>query len=236
MVGRKLQGRIEVQNLRFRYGDNEPWILNGVNLTIHPGERVALVGPSGGGKTTLLKLMIGLHSPSEGEILYDGRPLSATGVRAIRNQIGVVMQDDRLMSGSLYDNIGFFDPELDHDRVELCAQAAAVHDDILKMPMCYQSMIGDMGSILSGGQKQRVLLARALYNRPRILFLDEGTANLDPMTEQFIMRVLAKLNITQVSVAHRDAAIAGADRVFLVANGGVREMNLNPQLVSHPVS
>ncbi|MEL6688337.1 MAG: peptidase domain-containing ABC transporter [Pseudomonadota bacterium] len=234
MVGRKLTGHIEVRDLKFRYGDNEPWILDGINLTIKPGERVALVGPSGGGKTTLLKILIGLHNPVEGEILYDGRPLSATGVRAIRKQIGVVMQDDRLMSGSLYDNIGFFDPELDHERVELCAQAAAVHDDIMKMPMGYQSMIGDMGSILSGGQKQRVLLARALYNKPRILFLDEGTANLDPMTEQWIIRVLSRFKITQISVAHRDAAIAGSDRVFLIANGSATEMNLRPQLVSTP--
>jgi len=224
MVGKSLSGKIEVRGLKFRYGDNEPWVLDGVNLTIEPGERVALTGPSGGGKTTLLKLMIGLHKPIEGEILYDGRSLAATGVRAIRNQIGVVMQDDRLMSGSLYDNISFFDPDINIPRVEMCAQAAAVHDDIMAMPMGYQSLIGDMGSILSGGQKQRVLLARALYNKPRILFLDEGTANLDADSEKWIIRVLTKLKITQVTVAHREAAIVGCDRVFRVEGKKVVEV------------
>lgn len=225
MVGKSLKGRIEVRGLKFRYGDNEPWVLDGVNLTIEPGQRIALTGPSGGGKTTLLKLMIGLHKPIEGEILYDGRSLASTGVRAIRNQIGVVMQDDRLMSGSLYDNISFFDPEIDIARVEMCAQAAFVHDDIMAMPMGYQSLIGDMGSILSGGQKQRVLLARALYNKPRILFLDEGTANLDPESEKWIIRVLSKLSITQVTVAHREAAIKGCDKVFYVESGNVSEVS-----------
>ncbi|WP_415810449.1 peptidase domain-containing ABC transporter [Litorimonas haliclonae] len=224
MVGKKLSGKIDVQKLRFRYGDNEPWVLDGVDFKIKPGDRVALTGPSGGGKTTLLKQLIGLHKPIEGEILYDGRPLSATGVRAIRNQIGVVMQDDRLMSGSLYDNISFFDPEMDQERVENCAKAAFVYDDIMAMPMGFQSLVGDMGSILSGGQKQRVLLARALYNNPRILFLDEGTANLDAKSEKNIVNLLAKIPITQVIVAHRPAAIATCNRIFHVENGQVQEI------------
>jgi len=224
MVGKELSGDIRVDKLRFRYGDNEPWVLDGVSLDIKPGERVALIGPSGGGKTTLLKILIGLHNPQEGEILYDGRPLSTTGVRAIRNQIGVVMQDDRLLSGSLYDNISFFDPEIDEAKVESCAQAAFVHEDIMKMPMGYQSLIGDMGSILSGGQKQRVLLARALYNEPRILFLDEGTANLDSQSERNIVSVLAQMPITQIVVAHRPAAIETCNRVIRVEDGKVEEM------------
>ena len=127
MVGKKLSGQIEVRNLRFRYGDNEPWVLDGVNITINPQDRIALIGPSGGGKTTLLKQLIGLHNPVEGEVLYDGRSLASTGVRAIRNQIGVVMQDDRLLSGSLYENISFFDPEMDMELVESCARAAYVY-------------------------------------------------------------------------------------------------------------
>lgn len=224
MVGKKLTGKIDVQKLRFRYGDNEPWVLDRVDFKIKPGDRVALTGPSGGGKTTLLKQLIGLHKPVEGEILYDGRPLSATGVRAIRNQIGVVMQDDRLMSGSLYDNISFFDPEMDQERVENCAKAAFVFEDIMAMPMGFQSLVGDMGSILSGGQKQRVLLARALYNNPRILFLDEGTANLDAKSEKNIVNLLAKIPITQVIVAHRPAAIATCNRIFHVENGQVQEI------------
>ncbi len=224
MVGKSLSGKIEVKNLRFRYGDNEPWVLDGVNMTINPKDRIALIGPSGGGKTTLLKQLIGLHNPVEGEVLYDNRSLASTGVRAIRSQIGVVMQDDRLLSGSLYDNISFFDPEMDMEKVETCARAAFVYDDIMAMPMGFQSLVGDMGSILSGGQKQRVLLARALYNGPRILYLDEGTANLDAKSEQNIVNLLARLPITQIMVAHRPASILACNRIFHIENGRVQEV------------
>lgn len=132
------------------------------------------------------------------------------------------------LSGSLNDNISFFDPEMDTDRIEQCAKAAFVHDDIMAMPMGYQSLVGDMGSILSGGQKQRVLFARALYNNPRILFLDEGTANLDPKTEQNIVNLLAQCKITRVIVAHRPAAIETCNRLFHVENGQVREIGVIP--------
>lgn len=234
LVGRNLSGKIEIKNLKFRYGDNEPWVLDGVNLVVNAKDKIGLVGPSGEGKTTLLKLLIGLHTPSEGDILYDGRSLSTTGVRAIRNQIGVVMQDDRLLSGSLYDNISFFDPEMDPERVEMCAQAAYVYKDIMDMPMGFQSLIGDMGSILSGGQKQRVLLSRALYHNPKILFLDEGTANLDPQTELNVVEILGKLPITQISVAHRPAALTKCNRIFHVENGKVQEIDIPANLTSEP--
>lgn len=232
MFGKNLTGHIEVRNVRFRYGDNEPWVLDGVNFVINPNDSIALTGPSGGGKTTLLKLLIGLHSPVEGEILYDGRPLSAIGVRAIRDQIGVVMQDDRLLSGSLYDNISFFDPDINTERVELCAKFAFVHDDIMKMPMGYQSLVGDMGSVLSGGQKQRVLLARALYHNPRIIFLDEGTANLDQATERNVINALSRVQRTQIIVAHRPAAINAANRVLIVDKGKVFEKRENENLLT----
>jgi len=224
MTGRDLSGEIEARKVSFRYGDAEPWILRDVDFKIEAGDKVALIGPSGGGKTTLLKILIGLHNPVEGEILYDGRSIDATGVRAIRNQIGVVMQDDRMLSGSLYDNISFFDPEINTDRVEACSAAAQVHDDIMAMPMGYQSLVGDMGSSLSGGQVQRVLLARALYADPRILFLDEGTANLDQASEAGVVDVLAKMQNTQVIVAHRAAAISYCNRFFQVVGGNVVEV------------
>ena len=172
------------------------------------------------------------HNPIEGEILYDDRSLASTGVRAIRSQIGVVMQDDRLLSGSLYDNISFFDPEIDMEKVENCAKAAFVYDDIMAMPMGFQSLVGDMGSILSGGQKQRVLLARALYNEPKILFLDEGTANLDPQSEHNIVTMLAQIPITQIIVAHRPAAIATCNRIFHVENGVVQEIEKPTNLIA----
>lgn len=221
---RSLSGRIEVQNLRFRYGDNEPWVLDGTNLEISPGDRVAIVGRSGGGKSTLMKLMLGLYRPHDGQVLFDGKSIENWGRRALRTQVGVVMQDDRLLSGTLAENIAFFDTNMDMARVEKCARAAAIHDEIEAMPMGYQSLVGDMGSALSGGQMQRMLLARALYPNPAILMLDEGTANLDAESERKIITALSKLDITQVIIAHRAQAIAGADRVLKLEQGKFLEI------------
>jgi ATP-binding cassette subfamily B protein RaxB len=215
----RLGGKIEVENLQFRYGDNEPWVIEGLSLSVESGERVAIVGRSGGGKSTLMKLLLGLYSPAEGRILYDGRMIDQWGRRAIRTQVGVVMQDDRLLAGSLAENIAFFDTEIDMERVVWCAKIAALHDEIEAMPMSYQSLVGDMGSSLSGGQMQRMLLARALYPDPAIIMLDEGTANLDAESESKIVAALEKLPITQIIVAHRPQAIAGADRVLEMKDG-----------------
>jgi ATP-binding cassette subfamily B protein RaxB len=221
---RQLGGAMETSNLTFRYAEHEPWVLRNVTLSIRPGEFVAFVGPSGGGKSSLLKLLMGLYPPSEGEVLVDGVPLPTFGVRAFREQIGVVMQDDQLFAGTVADNIAFFDPEMEMDRVEEVAKFALLHDEILAMPMGYMTLVGDLGSTLSGGQQQRVLLARALYRRPKILFLDEGTANLDMLAERRIMQGFAALNMTRIVVAHRLAAIEGADRIFAVEGGSVREL------------
>ncbi len=223
-LSKPLRGALEVRKLRFRYGQYDPWVLDGASFCIEPGEAVAIVGPSGGGKSTLLKLLLGVYEPTEGEVLVDGHLMRALGLRAVRERLGVVMQDDQLLSGTIADNIGFFDPHIDMERVERACRQAHVHDDILKAPMGYHSLIGDMGSILSGGQKQRLLLARALYKEPVILFMDEGTANLDPELERKVMASLSELNITRVMVAHREAAVRGADRVLLVDKGMVTEI------------
>jgi len=173
-----------------------------------------LTGLSGGGKTTLMKLILGLYEPSKGTILIDGQPLSTLGIRNWRQHIGVVMQDDKLLSGTIADNISFFDPEMDMEKVVEAARKAQIHDEITAIPMNYASMVGDMGSILSGGQKQRVLLARALYHNPKVLFLDEGTANLDVKTERIIVNIIAKMPITRLIVAHRPAFIKASNRVL----------------------
>ena len=172
------------------------------------------MGPSGGGKTTLLKIMLGLLEPTSGEVLVDGTALRTIGVRSYREQVAAVMKDDQLLSGSIADNIGFFDPNVDQDKMVSCAQMPGVHEEIMAMPMGYSSLIGDMGSSLSGGHKQRVLRARALCKDPKILFLDEGTAHLDVAKEREINQRLQHLSITRISVAHRPEMMGGADTIF----------------------
>lgn len=214
---RPFQGRIELRNLFFRYADSEPFVLEDINLVIEPGEFVTIMGPSGGGKTTLVKVMLGLLEPTSGEVLIDGVSLPTIGARAFREQVAAVMQEDHLLSGSIADNICFFDPDYDKEKLIRCARLAGIDAEIMAMPMTYNSLVGDMGSSLSGGQKQRVLLARALYRDPRILFLDEGTAHLDVDNERFINDSLRQLRMTRISVAHRSDIANGADKIVRVA-------------------
>jgi ATP-binding cassette subfamily B protein RaxB len=204
---------IELRGVSARYADAEPYVLRNVSLTVGEGESVAIVGPSGCGKTTLLRVILGLL-PGEGEVLIGGVPLSRVGPSSFRSLIGTVMQDDRLFGGSIADNIAFFDPAADQAHVEECARMAAIHDDVVAMPMGYHTLIGDMGTALSGGQKQRVLLARALYKRPKILLLDEATSHLDAPREKEVSEAIRGLKMTRLIVAHRRETIATVDRVF----------------------
>ena len=215
------RGGIATRGLSFRYGAGDPLVLDGVDLDIAPGAFVALTGPSGGGKTTLLKLMLGLYEPAAGDVLLDGAGATRNAWPAWRRRVGVVSQEDQLLSGTIADNIAFFDPQLDMRKVQQAAVAARVHEDIVRMPMQYLSVVGDMGTGLSGGQRQRVLLARALYREPKVLFLDEGTANLDQETEAEIVELIGRMSITRVVVAHRPALIEAADEVYRVADGKV---------------
>lgn len=204
---------IELRNCSYRYSEGEPWVFHKLSLSIGEGESVAIVGPSGCGKTTLAKVILGLATPQEGELLIGGVKRS-NGLSAPRGMIAAVMQDDCLFSGSIADNIAFFDPQAKLEDIRQAAAMAGIHDEIVVMPMGYETMVGDMGSALSGGQKQRILLARALYMKPRILVLDEATSHLDAANERLANASVSELKITRVIIAHRAETIACADRVF----------------------
>jgi ATP-binding cassette subfamily B protein RaxB len=226
---------LEVRGLRFRYAEQEPYVLDGVSFRIAAGESVAIVGPSGGGKTTLINILLGILAPTQGEVLIGGQSVSHVGLDALRRMIGTVLQDDVLFAGSLADNISFFDPQADHAWIAECARLAAIHHDIAAMPMGYNTLVGDMGTILSGGQKQRVLLARALYKRPQILFLDEATSHLDIEREHLVNAAIKSINITRVIVAHRPETINSADRVINLAGGKViDDLRLPAQMEETP--
>ncbi|WP_294333663.1 peptidase domain-containing ABC transporter [uncultured Sphingomonas sp.] len=218
-------GAIELRDVRYSYGVGEAPVLAKVNLKIEPGELVAFVGPSGGGKTTLMKLMMGLFEPTGGQVLIGGRPLLGMSKQAYRRRVGSVAQNDNLYAGSLAQNIAFFDPEPNMDRVRECARLANINHEIEALPLRYDTLVGDMGSTLSGGQKQRVLLARALYSQPQLLFMDEGTANLDHVAEDAVMTSLTALTMTRIVIAHRPMAVQAADRVFLVSEGRVQQLS-----------
>lgn len=212
---------LEVRGLRYRFSDSDPQVIDDCSFTVSAGETIAVVGPSGCGKTTLMKLMLGLLRPQAGQVFVGGRDLAGIDLRHYRRVIGAVMQDDQLFAGSIADNIAFGSEDLDTIRVQNAAEAAAVHDDIQRMPMQYQTLIGDMGAALSGGQKQRIILARALYKCPSILFLDEATSHLDVDSERAVNEAVKRLRLTKILIAHRPETIASADRVLVMADGRI---------------
>jgi ATP-binding cassette subfamily B protein RaxB len=220
----RLSGDITLRNIKFRYSDGEPYVLNGIDLHIPAGQSIALTGPSGCGKSTLCKIILGLLQPEEGDVLIGGIPIAQLGLRAYRQLVGTVMQDDVLLAGSLHENIAFFDPKADPASIEECARLAAIHEEIVAMPMGYQTLVGDMGSSLSGGQRQRVLLARALYKKPRILALDEATSHLDIHNEKKVNGALARMRLTRIMVAHRPETIEAAERVIALYDGRAVEV------------
>jgi ATP-binding cassette subfamily B protein RaxB len=207
-----LPASLELRKVSFRYSEAEPWLLYNMDLCIQEGEHVAITGASGCGKTTLLKILLGLLAPTHGTVLYGGVPISQLGMSNVRRKIGVVMQEDALLTGSISDNIAFFDISPNLQRIEACAQLAEIHKDIARMPMGYHTLIGELGSGLSGGQKQRLLLARALYAQPSVLALDEATSHLDMHNESAVSNTLSQLKLTRIVIAHRAETIARADR------------------------
>lgn len=213
-VKAELMGSLTLCNISFKYNPAEKYILKNFSLKINAGEKVALVGSSGCGKSTLIKVLMGLLNKTEGEIYIDELLIDDFGLKNYRDITASVMQEDTLLSGSIMDNISFFDENLDVEYVYKVAKLSFIHETIKKLPMGYETRVGEMGSVLSGGQKQRILLARALYKKPKILFLDEATSHLDCENEKNINLSLQSLKITQVIVAHRKETINMADKII----------------------
>jgi len=213
------KGQLTLEDISFSYSDDQAPILNNVNLRLNGGDSIAITGPSGAGKTTLMKIMLGLLQPSSGKVLLDGKDITHIGLKNYRRKIAAVMQDDTLLAGSIVDNISFFDPQPNYLKIEQCAHMSAIHDDINKMTMGYNSLVGDMGSNLSGGQVQRLLLARALYQSPCVLFMDEATSHLDKNNETKISEQIQHLPMTRIMIAHRQETINRAQHIYSLNEG-----------------
>nr|WP_308612983.1 ATP-binding cassette domain-containing protein [Massilia eburnea] len=214
---------VELRNISFRYSPTEPFIFEDINLIVEAGESIAITGPSGCGKTTLVKIMLGLLEPSSGEVLVNGVPIKRIGLANYRRTIGTVMQEDRLFSGSIAENICFFDSEPNWERIKQSARLASLAHEIAVMPMGYHTITGASGAGISGGQQQRLLLARALYRQPQLLVLDEATSELDVSNEKNVNTTVRELGLTRITVAHRPDTIAMADRIVSLAHGRLVE-------------
>ncbi len=226
-----LSGRIEMEHVSFRYDPETPEILHDINLKIESGQKVALVGRTGSGKSTLGKLLLGLYLPTEGQILYDNFPLHNLDYQDVRRQFGVVMQDTVLFSGTIRQNISLHDPSMKMEQIAKAAEIAAIQDDIQHMPMSYETFVSEGGSALSGGQRQRLAIARAIAHQPAILLLDEATSHLDVLTEQKVERSLYTVNSTQIIIAHRLSTIRDADLIVVIERGRIVEQGSHSELM-----
>lgn len=230
-----LKGQITIHNLSFRYSPVDDLVLRDVSCQIERGEFVALVGENGAGKTTLMKLLLGLYLPTDGTVFYDDADISQMELPLLRSQIGVVTQSDQLLTGTVAENIALFDPEIDMEHVAECAELACIRRDIEKIPMGYSTRVGNIASPFSQGQTQKIFLARALYRRPRILIMDEGTANLDAPSEDSVLTNLENLPLTKLMIAHRAATIRRATRVLSLHGGGLSDISNTRDFRRRPV-
>jgi ATP-binding cassette, subfamily B, bacterial len=228
----RLSGHIELRNVSFRYDASKPLVLRNISLTIEPGQKVALAGHTGSGKSTLAMLLLGLYTQTQGEILYDGIPLQLLNYRALRSQFGVVLQEPFLFSGSIRQNIAFGNPHLQLSQIVEAARLAAIHEEIVDLPMGYETRLGERGSGLSGGQRQRISLARALACQPAILLLDEATSHLDVLTERRVEQNLNELACTRIVIAHRLSSLRNADQIVVLEGGVVAENGPHHELLS----
>ena len=227
-------GDVELRELSFRYSEGAAEVVRNVSLRIAAGQFVALVGRSGAGKTTLARLLLGLHLPTQGEVLFDGVDIRSLDLSHLRRSVGIVTQEPRIFGRSLRDNIALADSSLPLDRIVEASRSAQLHRDVQRMPMGYETILSESGSSLSGGQRQRLALARALVTRPRILLLDEATSHLDSATEARVLEALTRLECTRIVVAHRLSTVRSADLIVVMEDGEVVETGTHDELRGRP--
>jgi ABC-type bacteriocin/lantibiotic exporter with double-glycine peptidase domain len=227
-----LTGHLVVENLSFKYGAHSPYVLKDISFTVEPGQKVALVGRTGSGKSTLVRLLLGVYARTGGEIYYDGMPLDRLNYRSLRNQCGVVLQESFLFKESIKANIAFNDAEIPLEKVIKAARLAAIHDDIMRMPLAYETPAIESGAALSGGQRQRIAIARAIVREPAVLFLDEATSQLDMVTEQQIDDQLTALSCTRIVISHRLATVRNADLILVLDEGRIIQRGTHDELVA----
>ena len=228
-----VSGNIEINNLSFRYSEKSPYVIDGLNLTIRPGQYVAIVGKTGCGKSTLMRLLLGFETPEKGSIYYDGKDIANIELRSLRRKIGVVMQSGSLFMGDIYSNIVISAPELTLDEAWEAAEKAGIADDIRKMPMGMHTLIAEGAGGISGGQKQRIMIARAIAPKPKILMLDEATSALDNITQKIVSESLDKEKCTRIVIAHRLSTIKQCDRIIVLDKGHIIEDGTYEELINN---
>jgi len=228
----RLNGSIELNNVYFRYNENTPYIVDGMNLKIKAGEYIALVGATGCGKSTLMRLLLGFETPQKGAIYIDGKDISTLDPGSLRRKIGVVMQNGTLFQGDIYSNIVISAPQLSLKEAWEAAETAGIADDIRKMPMGMQTVISEGQGGISGGQKQRIMIARAIAPKPRILMFDEATSALDNRTQKHVSDALDRLKCTRIVIAHRLSTIKNCDRILVLEGGRIIEDGTYDELLS----
>ncbi len=227
-----LQGSIQVANLTFHYAQDGSFGLTDLSFEVAPGEKIGIVGPTGAGKSTLVRLLLGLYRPQAGSITFDGYTMQELGVARLRRAVGVVLQDSFIISGTIRENIALHQPDMPLSQVEAAAVQAALHEEIMRLPMKYETRVGEGGSGLSGGQRQRLALARALATRPCLLILDEATSHLDGISEGKIKQALDSLPITRLIIAHRLGSVRDADRILVLDKGRLVEVGTPQELAA----
>ncbi len=229
----ELEGEIELTKVKFSYRADLPEILHGIDLKIKPGEYIGVVGETGGGKSTLLKLLLGFENPTEGQIFYDGMDIAMLDKRELRKKFGVVLQDGGLITGSIRENITITNPNATEEEINEAVANAGLTDDIKKMPMGLNTVMSEGDGSVSGGQKQRILIARAIVGKPKILFFDEATSALDNNTQRIVREGLDSLHSTRVVIAHRLSTIINCDRIIVLHNGVIEECGNFDELMAN---